>query len=124
MGHLEAVRIAADTGGSDSASSRRPPPAEGSGRPAQLDEGEGTKVTWHQEMESLKGLFKFADPIVLKMYARDVRSNLEKVKTILEGVTGTLVSRCTRRLRSRLLGAPRLARLATSAAPLGLTTRR
>ncbi|WP_310530053.1 SRPBCC family protein [Nocardioides sp.] len=48
------------------------------------DEGDGTKVTWHQEMESLKGFFKFADPIVLKMYARDVRSNLEKVKTILE----------------------------------------
>jgi len=48
------------------------------------DEGEGTKVTWHQEMESLKGFFKFADPIVLKLYARDVRSNLEKAKTILE----------------------------------------
>ena len=48
------------------------------------DEDEGTKVTWHQEMESLKGFFKFADPIVLKLYARDVRSNLEKAKTILE----------------------------------------
>jgi carbon monoxide dehydrogenase subunit G len=48
------------------------------------DEGDGTKVTWHQEVESLKGLFKFADPIVLKLYARDVRSNLEKAKTILE----------------------------------------
>lgn len=48
------------------------------------DEGTGTKVTWHQEMESLKGLFKFADPIVVALYARDVRSNLEKVKTILE----------------------------------------
>lgn len=48
------------------------------------DDGEGTKVIWHQEMESLKGVFKFADPIVLKLYARDVRSNLEKVKTILE----------------------------------------
>lgn len=48
------------------------------------DEGEGTKVTWHQEMESLKGFFEFADPIVLKLYARDVRSNLEKAKTILE----------------------------------------
>jgi len=48
------------------------------------DEGEGTKVIWHQEMESLKGFFKFADAIVLKLYARDVRSNLEKAKTILE----------------------------------------
>ena len=48
------------------------------------DEDDGTKVTWHQEMESLKGVFKFADPIVLKLYARDVRSNLEKAKTILE----------------------------------------
>ena len=48
------------------------------------DEGQGTKVLWHQEMESLKGYFKFADPIVLKLYGRDVRSNLEKAKTILE----------------------------------------
>lgn len=48
------------------------------------DEGDGTKVSWHQEVESLKGVFKFADPIVLKLYARDVRSNLEKAKTILE----------------------------------------
>ncbi|MET0999791.1 MAG: SRPBCC family protein [Marmoricola sp.] len=48
------------------------------------DEGGGTKVTWHQEMESLKGVFKFADGIVLKLYSRDVRSNLEKAKTILE----------------------------------------
>jgi len=47
------------------------------------DEGEGTKLIWHQEMESLKGFFKFADAIVLKLYARDVRSNLEKAKTIL-----------------------------------------
>lgn len=48
------------------------------------DEGNGTRVTWHQEMESLKGLFKFADPVVVKLYARDVRSNLDKAKTILE----------------------------------------
>jgi carbon monoxide dehydrogenase subunit G len=48
------------------------------------DEGDGTKVSWHQEVESLKGVFKFADPIVLKLYSRDVRSNLEKAKTILE----------------------------------------
>ena len=49
-----------------------------------VDEGDGTKVIWHQEVESLKGFFKFADPIVMKLYARDVRSNLEKAKTILE----------------------------------------
>lgn len=48
------------------------------------DEGDGTKITWHQEIESLKGFFRFADPIVLKLYARDVRSNLDKAKTILE----------------------------------------
>ena len=48
------------------------------------DEGDGTKVSWHQEMESLKGFFKFADQIVLKLYSRDVRSNLEKAKTLLE----------------------------------------
>jgi len=48
------------------------------------DEGEGTKITWHQEVESLKGVFKFADAIVLKLYTRDVRSNLDKAKTLLE----------------------------------------
>lgn len=48
------------------------------------DEGDGTKISWNQEMESLKGVFKFADPVVLKLYSRDVRSNLEKAKTILE----------------------------------------
>ena len=48
------------------------------------DAAGGTKVSWHQEVESLKGIFKFADPIVLKLYARDVHSNLEKAKTILE----------------------------------------
>ena len=48
------------------------------------DEGEGTKLSWHQDIGSLKGFFKFADPIVLKLYTRDVRSNLEKAKTILE----------------------------------------
>ena len=48
------------------------------------DEGEGTKVSWHQESESFKGFFKYADAIVLKLYSRDVRSNLEKAKTILE----------------------------------------
>jgi carbon monoxide dehydrogenase subunit G len=48
------------------------------------DEGSGTKVTWHQETESLGSVFKFADPIVVKMYSRDVRSNLEKAKTLLE----------------------------------------
>ncbi len=48
------------------------------------DEGDGTKITWHQEVESLKGVFKFADPIVMKLYSRDVRSNLDKAKTLLE----------------------------------------
>lgn len=48
------------------------------------DDGAGTQVTWHQETESLGSVFKFADPIVVKMYARDVRSNLEKAKTLLE----------------------------------------
>ncbi|GAB2758264.1 hypothetical protein GCM10027020_08350 [Nocardioides salsibiostraticola] len=48
------------------------------------DEGAGTKVAWHQESESLKGIFKFADGIVMKLYSRDVRSNLEKAKMILE----------------------------------------
>lgn len=48
------------------------------------DEGNGTKVTWRQESESFKGFFRFADPIVLRLYTRDVRANLENAKTILE----------------------------------------
>lgn len=48
------------------------------------DEGDGTKVIWHQESESLKGVFAFADSIVLKLYSRDVRTSLENAKTILE----------------------------------------
>ncbi len=49
------------------------------------DEAGGTRVGWHQEVESLGGVFKFADSMVMKMYGRDVRSNLEKAKTLLEG---------------------------------------
>lgn len=49
-----------------------------------VGDGESTTVTWQQEVESLKGLFKFADPIVMKMYSHDVRSNLAKAKTLLE----------------------------------------
>jgi carbon monoxide dehydrogenase subunit G len=48
------------------------------------DEGSGTKVNWLQESESLGGVFKFADGLVIKMYSRDVRSNLEKAKALLE----------------------------------------
>jgi uncharacterized membrane protein len=50
------------------------------------DDGEGgaTKVTWHQEVQSLKGFLKFADPMVVKLYSRDARSNLVKAKAILE----------------------------------------
>ena len=48
------------------------------------DEGEGTKVTWRQEIGSMGSVFRFADGVVLKMYGRDVRSNLEKAKTLLE----------------------------------------
>ena len=47
--------------------------------------GDATSVSWHQETESLGGFFgKLADAVVVKMYERDVRSNLEKAKTLLE----------------------------------------
>jgi len=48
------------------------------------DEGSGTKVRWLQESETLGGVFKLADGLVVKMYSRDVKSNLEKAKTLLE----------------------------------------
>ncbi|HLF60114.1 MAG TPA: SRPBCC family protein [Acidimicrobiia bacterium] len=45
----------------------------------------GTKVLWHQESDSFGGFFgKLADPLVNRMYAKDVRSNLEKLKELLE----------------------------------------
>jgi uncharacterized membrane protein len=48
------------------------------------DEGAGTKVSWLQEVEQLGGVFKFGDGLVVKMYSKDVRSNLEKAKALLE----------------------------------------
>ncbi|SDC67655.1 SRPBCC family protein [Rhodococcus tukisamuensis] len=47
-------------------------------------DGDGTRVTFLQEAEAGTGLFKFADPIVQRLYTHDVRGNLEKAKTILE----------------------------------------
>ena len=45
----------------------------------------GTKVTFHQEIGALGGFFgKLADPLVTRLYAKDVRSNLEKMKELLE----------------------------------------
>ncbi len=44
-----------------------------------------TKVSWHQESDSFGGFFgKLADPIVNRMYTKDVRSNLENMKEVLE----------------------------------------
>ena len=49
------------------------------------DAGDGTKVTVHQEIGSFGGFFgKLADPLVVRMYRKDVRSNLENMKEVLE----------------------------------------
>lgn len=50
------------------------------------DAGEGaTRVTWHQVIGSFGGFFgKLADPVVTRMYAKDVQSNLAKLKELLE----------------------------------------
>lgn len=49
------------------------------------DEGEGrTRMMFHQEA-SLGGFFgKLGDALVVKMYSRDTRANLENLKAILE----------------------------------------
>ena len=48
-------------------------------------EGDGCLVTFDQEVGSLGSFFgKLADPIVTKMYSRDVRGNLENLKILLE----------------------------------------
>ena len=45
----------------------------------------GTKVTWHEEAEGLGSFFgKLADPLVARMRAKDVRSNLAQLKELLE----------------------------------------
>lgn len=47
--------------------------------------GDGTTMTWHQEVGSLGGFFgKLGDALVTRMYHRDVKSNLEKLKELLE----------------------------------------
>lgn len=49
------------------------------------DEDGGTKVTFHQEVPDMGGFFgKLGDAVVTKMYSRDVRSNLESLKILLE----------------------------------------
>ena len=49
------------------------------------DADDGTRILWHQESPVFGGFFgKLADPLVTRMYAKDVRSNLEKLKVLLE----------------------------------------
>lgn len=51
--------------------------------------GDGaTRVTWHMGAEPNSGVFKFADAIAQKLYARDIRGDLENAKTILEASNG------------------------------------
>lgn len=46
---------------------------------------EGTRLTFYGKTEGMRGFFgKLADPIVARMFSRDMRSNLENLKTILE----------------------------------------
>lgn len=48
-------------------------------------EDDGTRLTFTQEIGSLGSFFgRLADPVVTKMYARDVRGNLDNLKTLLE----------------------------------------
>jgi uncharacterized membrane protein len=60
-------------------------PMEFEGTYTYEDAGEGTKVTYDFQVSGIGGFFgKLTDPIVTKMYERDVRSNLENLKEILE----------------------------------------
>jgi hypothetical protein len=46
---------------------------------------EGTRVTLHQEIDPFGGFFgKLADPLVTRIYARDVKANLETLKDVTE----------------------------------------
>ena len=45
----------------------------------------GTRVSWHQESPGFGGFFgKLTDSLVTRMSAKDVRSNLETLKELLE----------------------------------------
>ena len=47
--------------------------------------GDGTDVSFVQDVPEIGGFFgRLADPIVTKMYSRDVRGNLEHLKLLLE----------------------------------------
>jgi uncharacterized membrane protein len=44
-----------------------------------------TRMTLHQEVDELGGFFgRLGDALVTKMYSRDVRSNLENLKSLME----------------------------------------
>jgi uncharacterized membrane protein len=46
---------------------------------------DGTRVAVHQEIAPFGGFFgKLADPVVTRMYARDVKANLGKLKDVME----------------------------------------
>ena len=45
----------------------------------------GTRVTFHQDVPTIGGFFgKLADPIVTRMYSRNVSTNLANLKELLE----------------------------------------
>ena len=45
----------------------------------------GTKVVFHQDVPTIGGFFgKLADPIVTRMYSRNVSANLANLKELLE----------------------------------------
>lgn len=59
------------------------------GRYTLEEAGEATRITYHFEVEDIGGFFgKLADPVVTRMYARDVRASLENLKEILESEPG------------------------------------
>ena len=49
------------------------------------EEGDGTRLSFDQEIAEVGGFFgKLADPLVTRMYTRDVKANLETLKDLLE----------------------------------------
>lgn len=61
-------------------------PIEFEGRITAEDVGnQATRVTWRIDAGAFEGFFgKLTDPIVNRMYARDVRASLENLKEVLE----------------------------------------
>ena len=61
------------------------------------DEGEGTRVVWHQEVLRLSGVFRMLRPVFIRLYSRDVRRGLVNARDSGAGSLGAARTALSRR---------------------------